>query len=60
LCIVVSLSVLIFNAILKCLPDDVSPRIGNDSVDDRRIEAKLALKAAAGGAVMADGKGVAQ
>jgi len=40
MCVCVSLSVLIFNAILKCLPDDVAPRVGNDSVDDRRLAAK--------------------
>ena len=47
MCIGVSLSVLIFNATLKCLPDDVAPRIGNDSVDDRRLEAKAVRAAAA-------------
>ena len=47
MCIVVSLSVLIFNAILKCLPDDVALKIGNDSVDERRLEAKEKAKAAA-------------
>jgi hypothetical protein len=32
--------VLIFNALLKCLPDDVALKIGKDSVDERRLEAK--------------------
>jgi P-type Ca2+ transporter type 2B len=46
LSIAVSMSVLIFNAILKCLPDDISPKLGKDSVDDRRIAAKQAAIAA--------------
>merc|ERR1712079_160303 len=48
LCIGVSLSVLLFNLFLKLLPDDVAIRIGNDSVDDRRIKAKAAARAAQG------------
>ena len=40
ICIAVSLSVLVVNAILKCLPDDFSPKLGKDSVDERRLEAK--------------------
>ena len=44
LCIGISLSVLIWNMILKLLPDDVSPKLGKDSVDDRRIAAKLAAR----------------
>jgi Ca2+ transporting ATPase len=40
LCIVVSLSVLIFNLLLKFLPDDVGIKLGHDSVDDRRIANK--------------------
>jgi len=47
LCIVVSLSVLICNFILKLLPDDVAFKIGKDSVDDRRLAAKAAAAAAA-------------
>ena len=42
LCICVSLSVLVCNAVLKCLPDDISLKLGKDSVDDRRIAAKNA------------------
>lgn len=42
LCIAVSCSVLIFNFILKLLPDDISPKLGKDSVDDRRLAAKRA------------------
>lgn len=40
LCIGVSLSVLIMNALLKCVPDDLAPKLGKDSVDDRRVAAK--------------------
>ena len=40
LCIGVSFSVLLVNLILKLLPDDISPKLGKDSVDDRRLEAK--------------------
>jgi len=46
MCIGISLSVILFNAFLKCLPDDVALKIGNDSVDERRLAAKAA---AAGG-----------
>lgn len=45
LCIGVSCSVLIANAIFKCLPDDVSPKVGKDSVDERRLAAKEAARA---------------
>ena len=38
----VSCSVLIFNLLLKLLPDDVVPLLGKDSVDDRRKAAKEA------------------
>jgi hypothetical protein len=38
----VSCSVLIFNLLLKLLPDDVVPLLGRDSVDERRLEAKNA------------------
>ena len=44
LCIGVSLSVLVCNAILKCLPDDISPKLGPDSVDDKRKEDKEKAK----------------
>ena len=40
LCIGVSLSVLICNFLLKLLPDDVSLKLGKDSVDDKRIADK--------------------
>ena len=40
LCIGVSLSVLFVNILLKLLPDDVAPKLGKDSVDERRLEAK--------------------
>ena len=40
LCIGVSISVLVVNIILKLLPDDVAPKLGKDSVDERRLEAK--------------------
>ena len=40
LCIGVSISVLFVNALLKALPDDVTPLLGKDSVDERRLEAK--------------------
>jgi len=49
LCIGVSLSVLLFNMILKFLPDDVSPLLGKDSVDVMRLEKKEADRIAAGG-----------
>ena len=42
MCICVSLSVLVCNAVLKCLPDDISLKLGKDSVDERRIAAKEA------------------
>lgn len=48
LCIGVSLSVLLFNLLLKFLPDDVAPLLGKDSVDVIRLE-KKAAKLAAGG-----------
>ena len=44
MCIGVSLSVLIWNAILKCLPDDITPKLGKDSVDDKRLEDKAAAR----------------
>lgn len=44
LCIGVSLSVLLFNAVLKCLPDDISPVIGKDSVDEKRLADAAAEK----------------
>lgn len=58
LCIGVSLSVLFFNMFLKFLPDDVGLKIGNDSVDERRLEAKEKAKAAA--AARARGEQVSQ
>lgn len=39
-----SLSVLIANFVLKLLPDDIAPKMGKDSVDDRRIAAKAAAR----------------
>ena len=48
LCIGVSLSVLIFNLFLKLLPDDVAIKIGNDSVDERRLKKKAEAAAALG------------
>jgi len=48
LCIGVSLSVLLFNMLLKFLPDDVAPLLGKDSVDLVRTEAKRAALAAGG------------
>lgn len=36
----VSCSVFVANAIFKCIPDDCAPKIGKDSVDERRIAAK--------------------
>jgi len=47
LCMGVSLSVLLCNFVLKLLPDDVSIKLGKDSVDDKR---KADKEAAAGGA----------
>jgi Ca2+ transporting ATPase len=46
LAIGVSLTVLVVNFILKLLPDDIAPRVGKDSVDDRRLAAKQAALAA--------------
>jgi len=43
----VSCSVLFFNLFLKFLPDDISPKLGKYSVDDRRIAAKLAARGVA-------------
>lgn len=34
----ISLTVFIVNAILKCLPDYLFPKLGKDSVDERRAE----------------------
>jgi hypothetical protein len=44
MCVGVSLSVIIFNIVLKLLPDDVALKIGNDSVDARRLAAKAAAR----------------
>jgi len=40
MCIGVSLSVLLVNLLLKLLPDDCAPKLGKDSVDDKRLEDK--------------------
>ena len=47
LCIGVSLSVLVCNFVLKLLPDEFGFKLGNDSVDERRLEEKRKAKALA-------------
>ena len=46
MCVGVSLSVLLFNALLKVIPDDFAPLLGKDSVDERRLAKKQGLAAA--------------
>jgi hypothetical protein len=33
----IGVTILIVDQVLKALPDDIAPKIGQDSVDDRRI-----------------------
>jgi hypothetical protein len=38
--IAISLSVMVWDFILKLCPDDISPRLGKDSLDDERIRVR--------------------
>ena len=40
----IGLSSFVVNILMKILPDGCCPKIGKDSVDDRRIAAKTAAK----------------
>jgi hypothetical protein len=36
----IAVTILIVDQVLKALPDDIAPKIGQDSVDERRLAAK--------------------
>ena len=44
ICFGVGLTSFAVNAVMKLIPDGCCPKIGRDSVDDRRVAAKLAQK----------------